>query len=334
MWLEGYTAKWRVCKVDPDTWADSSDVDGVTAISVSRSCDSDVPLLEEGEVTADYEIGTGWVRVYLYADGVREAIATLHAERGKDTADSFTSPCYSVLKPVDDMRMASLEHAYMPAGADGAEWAGRLIGECTPAPVSVECSYTVNEAYVFDPEHTVLEEAWALLDVGNCCIQIDGEGTVHVREMPTEATLTVDSETAVLFIGKAETEVDLDGVPNRYYASDGEGTAVAVNDDPDSITSHQRRGRWIDEYDSSPTLVNGEPLEVYASRRLSELSSGVTATVSYERDYWPGVYPYSVVMGSRPSDGFEGEMRVIAQSIECGVGAKVTETCVKEASYL
>jgi hypothetical protein len=71
--------------------------------------------------------------------------------------------------------------------------------------------------------------------------------------------------------------------------------------------------------------VNGESLKTYAERKLEELST-VTKTYSYTREWWPDVFPYSMVRGSIPSYGFIQDMRVLSQSFQFGKGLSVSET--------
>ena len=78
--------------------------------------------------------------------------------------------------------------------------------------------------------------------------------------------------------------------------------------------------------------MNGETLEAYAERRLTEESQGVARVVEYRREYWPGVVPFSLVMGRLPDAGIEGEMRVRAQKLDCGKGIVITESAVQEVS--
>ena len=333
-WLTGYAARWRICRVDERTWADSGDLEGVRSVSVSRSCEAAVPLLEEGSMTVQGGFEGGYHRIYMYAEGNREAIATLLFERARRSDEGDECSGYSVLKPCDDMKMASFPLPYVPAGEDGAQWAGDILSHCTPAPVVVSCSFTLNDDYVFDPSHTCLEEAWGLLDAGGCCIQVDGTGIIHIMEMPDKPDLVLDSTTVSLVISNAEVDDDISGVPNKYYATDGASTSVAINDDPTSPVGYQQRGRWVEKYDNNPVLVNGETLDAYAERRLEEASSGVKRTVEYRREYWPGVLPFSLVLGRLPEANIEGDMRVVAQSLECGKGIVVTETAVQEVSYL
>ena len=75
--------------------------------------------------------------------------------------------------------------------------------------------------------------------------------------------------------------------------------------------------------------MDGESLEMYAIRKLAEAST-VVRKYSYTREWWPDVVPYSLVSAYLPSDGVQGDLRVISQSIECGLGAKVSEVAGME----
>ena len=68
---------------------------------------------------------------------------------------------------------------------------------------------------------------------------------------------------------------------------------------------------------------------MYAARKLREAST-VTRTYSYDREFWPGVVPFSVVRASLPAHGVEGELRVATQRLECGKGVRVSETAAEE----
>ena len=51
---------------------------------------------------------------------------------------------------------------------------------------------------------------------------------------------------------------------------------------------------------------------------------------TYTREWWPGVHPGDIVRGSLASAGLDGDMRVSAQSFECGAGIVVTENAYGE----
>ena len=335
-WMQGYTAEWAVREVDPDTWADRGAVAPVREVSVSRDCTDDVPLIETGSMTLDSRapFETAWCRVYMVAEqGGKEsvAIATLLFDRASSRFDHGTWSTAmrgrSVLQPAADRKMPM--SAFVAAGADGAREAGRLLSECTPAPVLVEGSFTLVDDLVFDIGGSYLQAVWKLLDAAGWCMQIDGDGIIHIVPMPSEPSLELSKANAGLLIPGIDDDYNLLDIPNRYYAVDDGIMAVATNENPSSPTSKQARGRWIEVTDESPTPVDGETLELYARRKLAELST-VTHSYSYNREWWPGVTCYSVVRATMEDNGIVGDLRVQKQDLVCGKGVVVSETAGME----
>ena len=330
-WTGGYSASWSVAVVDQATWADSGQLEGVREVSVSRDGTDDVPLVETGTMKLDANsFDWAWCRIYMTAfQGGAEKVpmATLLFERQSATHDKGTTEIScrgrSVLQPAADRRMA--RGSFVAEGADGAAYAASLLRQCTPAPVEVAGSFTLVDDVVFDVGASYLDAVWQLLNAANWCIQVDGNGVVTVLPMPTEPALELSGANAGLLIPGVGDDSSLVDVPNRYYAvMDGE-VAVATNEDPSSAASLQARGRWVDLVDESPVLVDGESLEHYAVRKLAEAET-VTRKFSYEREFWPGVVPFSIVRASLPANGLEGDLRVMTQSLCCGRGVKVSET--------
>ena len=76
--------------------------------------------------------------------------------------------------------------------------------------------------------------------------------------------------------------------------------------------------------------MDGETLQAYAERRLSELSD-IYETIDIEREFVPGVLPYSAVRVALAEPGLYGDFRVMSQTIECSHGVKVGETLGRRA---
>lgn len=331
-WKQGYTASWRVVKVNPETWADGEVLKGVESASVDRSATDSVPLIDSGTMTVSEAMPETWCRIQMARDGERIDIATLlfqSVSTRVDKASRYVANGFSVLKPADDMVL--VRGTYAPKGVDGAAYAASLLEECVMAPVQVEGSFRLGEHVVFDIGSTYLEAAWSVLDAGGFCIQTDGTGIIHIRELPSEPALHLDRLNREVVGVSIDDEYDLSGVPNRYYAVDGSDFAMAVNDDPNSPTSYEARGRYVDAIDTSCTRVLGETLAAYAARKLKE-ASVVTRKRSYTREYWPDVHPLSIVRGALPKAGLSGDMRVLSQSITCGKGVTVNEVAGLEVS--
>lgn len=331
-WRSGYASSWRLMEVDRDTWADLAEVPDVASMSVERG---DGRLVESGSARVTLPVGEDfgerYCRMEMLAeqggDAERVAVATLLMSPSSDEANTaradVTLEGRSVLAPAEDEVL--LAGTAVTRGTDGAAEAARLLRSCCSCPVEAHGSFTLDDDMVFAEGTTIIEAVWMLLDAAVWIIQVDGWGAVHVMPRPVEASLELDVANAKLLGTSIKTESELWSLPNRYVAIDGGRVAVAVNDDPEDPVSVAARGRFVDAVDSSPRCVNGESLQAYAERRLSDSCSS-TCSKSYTREWWPDVYVGSIVSGGIASVGLVGTMRVTTQSIKCGAGALVTET--------
>lgn len=333
-WARAYSASFAICPVDPDTWADAGAPSGVSSLSIKASRTDSVPLLAEAEVEVDGDAPEGWHRAYMSAsqgaDRERVALGTFLFTRSQGKRDrgvaASTASGRSALAPAEDELLSV--GAYAPAGADGAAYAASLLAAATPAPVAAEGSFALARNVVFSIGMSVLEAAWLVVRAGGYCIQLDGDGTVRIRPVPSVPALDLSQAGARLLMPGIDDDRSLDGVPNRYRAFEDGLMAEAVNDDPASPASHASRGRWVDECDTSPVRVDGETLAAYARRKLREAST-VAVSVSYEREWSPGVRPYDVVRAGGAM-GVEGDMRVASQDYTCSHGVTVRETAELE----
>ena len=202
-WADSISFKWRLMRVDPATWADSDEVPGVVDASVKR--DSTGKLLESGSVTIERPIGSEnedgqWVRIELLADQgsivERHAIATFRLVQNGSTAkrglSTFRYDATSVLEPAEKQSVKT--GSFAARGEDGADVVVRLLSECTPAPVEADGSFALRKHVVFAKDTTKLEAALSVLEDTGWCIQIDVQGRVHVRPLPTDESLVIDME--------------------------------------------------------------------------------------------------------------------------------------------
>ena len=331
-WGGTYSCSYRLMEVDRDTWEDSSEVTGVLSLSVSR--DRDGELVDEGSASiamaSDEEPREFWGRIEVQvSDGVehvRQPIATLYfvpgrwaMRRGRKVVDYS---CMSVLYPASARKV--LVGSSYAKGTDGSAFVVGLLRECTFAPVEVADTFALSDHVVYDGETSYLEAANMLLDAAGWCLRISERGEVEVRPRPTEAALSLDIANTRLLAPEVEADDGLEDAANRFIAAGEEGIATAV-DESDRRTSFPSRGFYVDEYDSSPQLLDGETLQGYSDRKLEELNE-VSGTRTYTRAFWPGVVPFDVVDGSIASVGLDCRMRVLSQNVELGAQVKVTET--------
>lgn len=328
---KGYSANWRVMAVDPATWAATEEVGGLMSASVERDSTSD--LLESGsaEFGAEPPEGEFWGRIEMLAEQSgeveRHAVATLLMSPGDSTMGSgggkWSYQGRSALAPAIDRVL--LAGTYAPQGDDGAAYAASLVQKCTPAPVLVHGSFTLSQHVVFAQGTTHLEAARMLLDSAGWSFRLSGDGSIHIGPKPTEPSLVLDAAKASLLGVEIGLGGGLQDVPNRYIAVNDDETAVAINYDAHDPSSYSARGRYVDVYDDSPQMVDGEGLQAYAERKLAEASESIE-TRSYTREWWPDVTCGDLVVGSIGTVGLDVRMRVKTQSVEIGTGAVVSES--------
>lgn len=338
-WRRSYASEWRVYRVNPDTWADGERVEGIDSITVTRDGTGGAPLMESGTVSAtNATIQRGYYRLVMVAaqDGARERVdvATLELVRNSGKTDygvpTDSITARSVLYPASTLELSPSQYA--PQGSDGAEYAAQLLRLNCVAPVIVDGDgFPLASNVVPEDGQKALEVAWAACKAGSYVIRVLGDGTIHVMPSPTEPALTLDEANATLLQPSVDYSDTYDGIPNRYKVTEGGARVVVTNTDPDSPTSYQSVGYWIDKSESSPTRIGGETLDAYARRRLAELST-VKQERTYKRKWWPDTYPFDLVHGSLASVRLDGDLRIERQSLSCGAGITVTERAYMEVS--
>lgn len=339
-WSRPYSAKWRAYEVDRDTWADGEMIAGAYGATIEHDGTSEASLIDSGTIQLDMlpngSFGERYVRLVMVAeqddDDARVEVATLLCTSSRGTisrgSDSVELDGRSVLYPAS---VAIMERgAYVPKKTNCVEWCRTRLTEVLHAPVVTSGSFTLSDDYVVDIGSTVLAAVWGVLDAGGWTIQIDGHGTVYLRKKPTTPALELSRANVSLLQPSVTHELDWSEVPNRYIATDADGTfGVATNTWRSSPTSTYTRGYRHDVMDTSPALVDGETIGHYARRKLEELST-IPDRRTYSREWYPGVLVGSLVRGSVASVGLDGDMRVERQSLTCGAGIVVSEQASKE----
>ena len=315
---------WRVRRIDEATWLPADVVDGVESVSIRRSTGKDAPLLESASLDVTGLLDEGYYRVEMADGGIWTSVATMlfspeNPEYSKRAWGGGNSG-RSVLAPASEKRFEP--GSYAPRGADGAEWIAARLAECIVAPVETIGTFSLSEHAVFDIGASYLDGIWKVLDAVGWCMQVSGEGVVTVREIPAEPKMTVSESSGILMPGISRTPIPVD-TPNVLRVYDGDDMAEAVDDDPESPTSVQARGRVIEAVEDGPTRREGETLQQYAERRLAELTD-VYETYSVRREH-AGMLPYDIWDSNLPEPGLCGLFRVTDQAIECERGVTVEE---------
>ena len=332
---QSFSFELQVYEVDRKTWADRRLIGGFTSASISRTTGR---MLESASMTADMSLGPEFDEgYYRLVARVRQGglerydLCTLYCKSVSGSVDrnvdQISVDGVSVLYPAQNLVMEM--GSYVPKGADGAAYVGRLLTKTLHAPVTVEGSFELAEDFVFDIGAKVLDCVWDVLESAKWCIQIDGRGHVYIMPIPSEPSLTITNGMAM---GDVSYERAVSDVPNRYLAFDGVTLGSCTNNDIDSPVSVVSRG-FTKDYDggvdTSPTLVMGETIDAYCRRKLIELSS-VTEKTSMHCEYHDGIYPFSMVRVRTQPSGQMHDVMVSSQSIKCDKELSIDEDYVRE----
>lgn len=328
-WDKGFTAKYYVCVVDPESWEDIDTFD-ITDGSITRS---DTGLRESADLTCKNRRPEGeeYIRVYLDTrqnggaahTALFTGIATSPDRMINGNREENPLACYSVLKEAEDVL---LERGWFaPKDANGAELVRTLLRSVMHAPVDVDgTSPLLNDYIVAEDKENHLSMTDKILEAIGWRLRIDGRGTVTICPPADEASATFDPNDNDSIEPEVTVKDDWYKCPNVFRAVSSNDSVVIKDESSDSMFSIANRGRevWAEEKDVA--LSNAESLASYASRRLKELQSRMV-NVSYQRRYDPNVLVTDLVQMNYSRQDILGKYRVVSQKITLGYGAQTSE---------
>ena len=331
-WSKGFSASCYITTVDPSSWRDISRIE-ITGGTVSRSTDK---LKETASVTCvDYDQTTErWIRIWMDtrqegAAGHSAIFTGLAVAPDRDINGRLSTnevACYSVLKPAEDVLLP--RGWYAPAGSDGAALAAQLLS-VTPAPIeTADSSPSLANNYIAGNGETNLSMALNIIDAIGWRIRIAGDGTIYIGPKPTEPAATFDCTDNDTVEPQLVTSYDWFACPNVFRVVNGNDSATAVDDDPDSIFSTVNRGREIWMEETAKSLNTSETLYEYARRRLEE-EQNVVYSASYDRRFHPNVTVSDLVQLHYPEQKIDGLFTVVSQSLDLSTGCRTSEEVEK-----
>lgn len=344
-WLASMQQSYEFYTVDPNTWMDRDRLTNIKSCRIER--DADTETLASASISMTELVGESYIRVYLVTiqNGVRERhpLGTFLIQTPTSTFDGkirdITVDAYSPLLELKE-KLPPLGYSVMK-GELIIQRVYKLTKENVRAPVTNTLPASTTALYndfVANVDDTWIRFLTDLLANAECKFDIDPMGNILFAPEQETAALqpvwTYNDDNSSILLPSMSMSHDLFNVPNvvEVIYSDDNGSLYAkvVNDDPESPTSTVNRGREIIHRVTDPSRV-GIPTESYlyeyAERLLKEFSS-VDYTVTYTHGYCP-VRVGDCVRLNYTRAGLNGvKAKVVAQSIDCTAGCKVTETAV------
>lgn len=338
-WSKGFSSQFYASFVNGNTWGDTERFE-ITGGSISKNTDN---LKESANVECvSYQnFNERWIRIWMDVrqnDGASHVplftgIAMNPSRSFTGTYEKNTLTCYSVLKPVDDVLLP--RGWYIPSGVDIKDSLSTLM-EPTKAPIEFDEGIpTLMNDIIAEDGETNLSMANKILEAVKWRVVINGYGRVRFRPNAVDGNMIVTQPVKkfdVLDNDVLELSVDIERdwfeSPNVFRAIIGEVTAIARDDDPNSMYSTVSRGReiWMEETDCN--LNSGETLADYASRRLKE-EQRISYKASYKRRFDPDINVTDLVTIHYPNIELDGVFMVESQTIDIsGAAATSEEACL------
>lgn len=345
-WDNEMAQSFSYYEVSPATWQVVRKIPEI--VSAELTFDADDALWASATFEARQDVGESVIRAVMTARQGREehtaVLGTFLAQTVSRTRGS-TGPAWSVdaysplLELADDSPPLGY---YVPKGANVlASVCDLAVEHCRAPVVRAEGTAVLAEAFVAAPEETWLDLIEGLAARASRTLGVDPMGRIVL--MPARASSAMRPVCALGASGHrimrpdVTDERDLFGVPTSvqlvWSGPDGVSlSATAHNDNPDSSTSREARGRTIllreTDVDLPETMSLGDAglaLSRMASDRLAE-EGCLEHSVSYERGYLPNVGVGSCVYIEDEALGVASRAVVSKQTISCQTGCKVAET--------
>lgn len=354
-WTKPMEQSYEYYTVEPTTLADVKRLDTVKSASFSR--DSDSETLGSATIDVNDSFGESYVRGYLKTiqNGITEK-HPLGTVLVQTPSSSYNGKVMSVsmdaYTPLLELKENSPPLGYtIRKGTNIMEAAYRIVRENCRVPVSkieprievidgeeVDRSPKLQYDFVANTDDTWLSFIIDLIDRANYELGLDARGQILFQPKQELASLqpvwTYTDDNSSILYSDITVDHDLYKIPNVVevvYSYGGvHKEAIAINDDPNSLTSTVSRGRKISVRVTDPSVdgyVTDEQLQAYADRLLRDLST-VEYTVRYKHAYCPVRIGDCVRLDYR-APGLSGiKAKVTNQNISCTLGCPVSETAV------
>lgn len=355
-WTKSMEQSFEYYTVEPTTLADVKRLDVVKSATFSR--DAGVETLGSATIDVTNSVGETYVRGYLKTiqNGVTEKFP-LGTVLVQTPSSSFNGKVMNVsmdaYTPLIELKEKRPPLGYtIRKGTRIMDAAYNIVRDNTRVPVNkVEPKYetdsngelkdispTLQYDFVANVNDTWLTFVIDLIANAEYELGLDELGRVLFSPKQEMASLqpvwTYDDDNSSILYPELTIDHDLYGIPNVveviYSYGNQYREAIAINDDPNSLTSTVNRGRKIIHRVTDPSLagyVTQDQIDAYAERLLRELST-VEYSVSYTHAYCP-VRVGDCVRLNYTRAGINGiKAKVISQNIKCTPGCPVSEKAV------
>lgn len=340
-WSQSMSQRFEYYEVDPNTWKDKRLLEGITSTNINK--DSDSSTLETADIEIIDTLGECYIRVYLIATQgeVTEKIplGTYLVQTPSSNFDGkVKNVSMTAYSPLIELKENPVPLGYtLLKNENIMENAYQITRTNCRAPVVQTSSDKVlTENFVANTEDTYIDYVSDLIAQAKYKFDLDELGQILFSPIQKFETLqpvyTFNDDNSSILLPEVSLKHDIYGIPNVVEVvctvNNEIYTSVVKNEDPNSPTSIQSRGRVITHRVTDPDL-HGLPtkqqVDEYAEQLLSSLSS-VEYTINFSHGYYPLRLGDCVRLNYKKAELNNVKAKIISQSIKCGTGCTVSTT--------
>lgn len=342
-WTKSMTQFFEYYEVDPYSWTNIRRINNVKSSKIV--IDSGAETFGSATYDISEDIGECYIRTYLVIiqNGKKEKIplgthivqTPSHSFDGKEkniSIDAYTP-------------LLELKEKYPPIGFTVTKNTNIMDSVYNHATNNMRGPTTIvsDDHKLYKDFTASSNETWltfliSLAKNADYKIGLDEIGKVlfykDVNLSSASTVWTYNDDNSSILYPDISIDRDLYGIPNvvevLHTSNNGTFYAIVKNENPDSPTSINNRGREIVYRDCSPNILGNASqgrIQEYAENLLENLSS-LEYTVTYSHGYYPVKVGDCVLLNYERAGLRNIKAKVINQSIECSTGCKVTETAV------
>lgn len=345
-WTKSMKQTFEYYTVNPVSWKDVKKIDNVIKCSISR--DSTADTLGSATIDITESLGECYIRVYLVTiqNGITEKhpLGTFLVQTPSSSFDgkikNISMDAYTPLLELKENPPPLGYSIRKDLNVNIMDLAYALTAENLRAPVvKPKCDTILQRDFVADTSDKWLTFISDL--ISNAKYEFGLDELSRIIFVPKKDTMslqpvwTYDDSNSSILLPELDMDHDLYGIPNVVeviYSSGNSNYYITVkNEDSNSPTSIQNRGREIVYRETDPNIVGGEAtkyqIEEYANQLLRELST-LEYTVSYTHGYCPVRIGDCVRLNYARAGIVDVKAKVISQNIKCESGCQVSEKAV------
>lgn len=339
-WSEHMQQTFEYYIVDPGTWENNKRLDNITSSTIEY--DDTAETLGSASIDTTEVIGECYIRIYLVCiQNKRTYKFCLGTFLAQTPSFNFNGKYKSVSMQAYTP-LIELKEKMMPIGyninkdENILDKAYRITRDNVRAPVIFNKSdITLKSDFVSNIEDTVLRFLIDLLRNADYEFYLDNESRILFSPRQDVKTMqpvwTYNDDNSSILLPDISFNHDIYGIPNVVdivYSRDKKTIHSTIkNEDPNSLTSIQNRGREIIYRETEPKF-HGEPtqrqLDEYAKKILIERSS-IEYIIAYKHGYCPVRVGDCVMINYNRAGLKDIKAKVISQSISCKPGCEVNE---------